>query len=120
MLSASTVKIHDSNKNLKATITGIIDPEDETSLVVLDLRKLAGAPVGIRLDSIVWLIEEKAGLRLYWGDTLIIPMESRNFLRLDHPLDSPRSQWSGEVILRCPKTEASPKAFFVHLEFDKQ
>lgn len=119
----AVIKVHDSNKNLRVTINGVISPGDDRAEifeVIFRLSDLKDNPKGVRLDSIVWLIEEKAGLRLCWGDQTVLPLESRNHLRLDYPLDCPRDNWSGEVILRCPKTEASPKAFFLHLEFDKQ
>jgi hypothetical protein len=119
MLSQSVVQIHDSSKSLRALVTGFIQPKDNSTLEILDLHNLSGGPKGLRLDSVIWLIEEKAGLRLYWGDTLMLPMESRNSLRLDTPLNSP-SNWDGKLVLAAGKTEEYLKAFFLHLDFDKQ
>jgi hypothetical protein len=120
MLSQSVVQLHDGPKNVRAIVTGIVTPGDDSSFTILNLKKLVGDPKGIRLDTVIWLIEEKAGLRLLWGDKLILPMESRNTLRLDNPLHSPQTGWSGDLILKAVKTEDKPKAFFIHLEFDKQ
>ena len=116
------VDVHDSTKNVKVIVRGFISPDDDQSgkCEVLHLDQLKDKPRGLRLDSIVWLIEEKAGLRLYWGDDFLLPMESRNSMRFDTPLSSPQKNWKRTIMLEAVKTESVSKAFFLLLDMDKQ
>lgn len=119
MLSSAQVQLQDSNKNVKVTATGFINPErDESGLVILDLDKLSGNPKGIRLDSIIWVVEEKATLYLCWGDRVIMPVESRNSIRFDTPLNSPEGE--RQIRVFCRKAMPFACAFFLLLDMDKQ
>ena len=84
---------------------------------------------GLRLDSAVWAIQEKMGLYLWWEDpkgeeALVLPMESRNSVRFDEGIPSPRVEngWAGKMYLSSFRCEDGPlpKGFFVLLDFDKQ
>ena len=119
MLSSAQVQLQDSGKNVKVIISGFLDPEkDESELVILDLDKLEGNPKGIRLDSIIWVVEEKATLYLCWGDRVIMPVESWNSIRFDTPLNSPKAE--RQIRVFCRKTMPYACAFFLLLDMDKQ
>lgn len=119
MLSSAQVQLQDSNKNVKVVVSGFIDPErDPSELVILDLDKLEGNPKGIRLDSIIWVVEEKATLYLCWGDQVIMPVESRNSIRFDTPLNSPKEV--RQIRVSCRKAMPFSCAFFLLLDMDKQ
>lgn len=121
MLSLAQVQIQDGGKNVKIIVSGFIEPElDESVLLLLDLNKLSGNPRGIRLDSIVWVIEEKALLYLCWGERVLMPMESRNSVRFDTPLNSPPDIREIRVYCRRPAASPSAAAFFLLLDLDKQ
>lgn len=122
-MRAEAVILADGSKNCTVKVTGWIDATPG-QIIVLNLDDLKGTPAGLRLDSVIWLIEEKAGLTLWWGlknppeEKLILPMESRNSLRFDRPLDGPKDLIY--IKIKTAKLEPTPKAFFLLLDFDKQ
>lgn len=122
-MRAQSKLLYDGHKNVMVQVTGEILPLDNQDarrdFVAVDAAKLHGAPRGLRLDSVIWLIEEKAGLTLWWGEEFILPMESRNHVRLDRPLDSPPG-WNGELVLKSAKLEIGPRMFMVILDLSKQ
>ena len=85
---------------------------------------------GVRLDSIAWAIQEKMGMYLWWEDddketSLILPLESRNGMRYDEGIPSPRIDkgWTKRIWLSSFNTNIAPmgiKSFFLLLDFDKQ
>jgi hypothetical protein len=124
-------QIRDGQKNVRLVIKGIALKDLEPT-PILDIRKLMVPPggwKGLRLDSAVWTVQEKMGLALWWSNPaeegdLVFPMESRNSVRFDEGLSSPRIEegWSGILYLSSFNVEGapSPKRFFVLLDFDKQ
>lgn len=82
--------------------------------------KCPAAPM--RLESVVWVIQEKLGVELYWDqDRPLWIMESRNSMRFDRGIPSPKD-WGGSMWIRTvgfnnPVTET--KLFFFVLDFDK-
>jgi hypothetical protein len=125
--------IKDGPKNVSVTVKGFCGGNFSPALI-LDITKLAAPTVGwkgLRLDSAVWAIQEKMGLYLWWGDKgdseslLVLPMESRNAMRFDEGIPSPRISdgWEGKVYLSNFKFATVGEkfaAFFVLLDFDKQ
>lgn len=118
----------DGEKNLTVLIKGIIT-EDFGRTPIVDLAKLKQpyeGLKGIRLDSVVWVIQEKLGLTLWWDesgeDSMAMPMESRNSMRFDEGVESPRIRegWPGKLWLSSFNCNGGPKKFLVILQFDKQ
>lgn len=123
--------IKDGPKNFSLLVKGIVWEEFEPTPII-DIGKLE-APreglKGLRLDSAAWTVQEKMGLLLWWGEPkgeedLIFPMESRNSLRFDDGLISPRKDkgWRGILYLSSFRVKEGPipKSFLVLLDFDKQ
>lgn len=123
------VELKDGKKNLQVRVTGIVS-EDFPATPILEISKLARPDAGwkgLRLDSALWAIQEKAGLTIWWevdkGEAgLILPMESRNAMRFDTGIESPRIDkgWEGVVYLSSFHVKDEPKKFFLLLDFDKQ
>jgi len=119
----------DGDKNLTVLIKGIVT-EDFGRTPIVDLAKLRQSGEGlkgIRLDSIVWAIQEKLGLTLWWSedggeDSMAMPMESRNSMRFDEGVESPRVKdgWQQKLYLSSFNCKDGPKKFLVILQFDKQ
>lgn len=123
--------IRDGQKNCSILVKGFVK-EDFDPTPILDVSKLERPREGwkgLRLDSAVWAIQEKMGLHLWWSkpegvDDLILPMESRNSIRLDEGLPSPRMNegWRGIMYLSSFRAGDPPglKSFMFILDFDKQ
>ena len=124
--------IKDGEKNLSIVIKGFCKGDFPTTLAldIKDYKEPPGGWHGLRLDSAIWAIQEKMGLYLWWGDqdsekSLILPMESRNGMRFDEGIPSPRLKdgWKGQILLSNFKFETVNMpfaAFFILLDFDKQ
>jgi len=128
--------IKEGEKNFSVLVKGILR-EELAPTPFLDISKLK-APregwKGLRLDSALWVIQEKLGIMLWWekpnGEgSLCLPMESRNGVRYDEGVPSPRkaNDWSGVLYLSSfvshggsPPSTQQPKAFSILLDFDKQ
>jgi hypothetical protein len=121
MLSLAQIQLQDSHKNVKVTVSGFLDPgTDDSYLTVLNMDELSGNPKGVRLDNLLWVIEEKATLYLCWGERVIMPMESRNAIRFDAPLNSPSDVREIKVFCRKSVAGSLAGAFFLVLDLDKQ
>ena len=124
-MHAVTRLLYDGQKNVLILVTGEI-PSTDSGLVkeftAVEFSKLAGSPKGLRLDTVIWLIEEKAGLQFWWAgeafESFLLPMESRNHLRFDRPLDSPPG--TTHVLIKPGKSESGPRMFMLLLDFSKQ
>jgi hypothetical protein len=107
-------KLIDGVKNSKVLIRGILEEELRLAPV------LKGLPHA-KLMSAIWVIQEKLGLVLFWGEKeLVMPMESRNSFRLDRGWEPPKG-WNGELFLSSYgfDTGPKPKHFVIELDFDK-
>jgi hypothetical protein len=100
-------------RNVTFNVWGRIESFDCVEEIVL------GA-MGLKLSSLVWLIEEKMGLYLMRNrEEVWIPMESRNSIRFEHGLPV-----EGESLWLCPFANSdlggSPsRSFFLVMDFDK-
>jgi hypothetical protein len=111
----------DGSKNFTVLVTGrLVKDLPMTEIVWLD--KLNPKPGACKLEALLWLVQEKAGLLLWWEEgKLIAPLESRNSVRLDLGWNSPRSDWSRTLSLSSfGVVEPLPKHFTLVLDFDKQ
>lgn len=122
--------LKDGPKNLTILVKGIVT-DDFGPEEVLDLDKIEGPSngwKGLRLDSALWLVQEKMTLTLWWEkdpkkeENLALIMESRNGARFDEQIPSPRfkDDWQGKIYLIGHRNSADPKAFMFILDFDKQ
>lgn len=125
--------IKDGPKNFSIMVKGFTTGEFKRTQII-DLDKMSGPREGwkgVRLDSAAWAIQEKMGLHLWWEDddaehALALVMESRNAMRFDEGLPSPRvsEKWGKKMYLSSFKFESVKPclraAYFVLLDFDKQ
>ncbi len=75
---------------------------------------------GLGLTDILFLVQEKAGLYLWWDEgksNLILPIESRGAFRFDSRVRCP-DDWNGQIWASSFKVD-EPKAFFLAMGFDK-
>lgn len=85
-----------TSKNLVVEVKGRLVTDEPAFLFKLEDLKIP--PTKLRLDSILWMIEEKAGMRLFWtegeeleaGTDWITPIESRGYFDFEkiQPLQS--------------------------------
>ena len=118
--------IRASGKNISLQIMGIVT-EDFGPQVIFDIGKADPPMSGIRLDGILFAIQEKLGLLLWWDEEmteLILPLESRGAFRFDggllHKLGS--HPWSGRIYLSSfgfGSNPASPKHFTLLIDGDR-
>lgn len=113
----------DGSKNFTVLVTGLLLKDlPMTEIVWLD--KLNPKPAACKIESLLWIVQEKMGLVLWWQEgNLIAPMESRNSVRPDRGWDSPRSGWSRTLSITSfgvRSNEFLPKHFTLVLDFDKQ
>ena len=129
--------LENGSRNAKVLVTGLIQA-DLPPVKVFGLEDLQAT--ALKIEGIVWVIQEKLGLRMWWGigeaqasgiplltdANLIFVMESRNAVRLDHGLDSPRrsEKWDKTVWMDSFNFGAAPtektKAFTLIIYLDKQ
>lgn len=102
------------SKNFTLEITGSLADEYPPTAA----HKFEGDRL-VKLSSAVWCIEEKAGLRLYWGECkrLIVPMESRSAVRYDVDLPSP-PDWDRTIWLAVRKV-TEIHMFSIILDFNQ-
>lgn len=125
--------IKDGAKNFSVMVKGWAQ-KDFNPIPIIDIEKLAKPTAGwkgVRLDSLTWAIQEKMGFHLWWEDgfkesDLILPLESRNSMRFDEGIPSPRvgDGWKRKIWLssfKCLTNDPElAKHFFILLDFDKQ
>ena len=124
--------IKEGEKNFSVTVKGFVR-DDFKRVPIIDVEKFkppTSGWKGVRLDSVAWAIQEKMGMYLWWEDddketSLILPLESRNGMRYDEGIPSPRIKdgWTKKIWLSSFNTHIAPaglKSFFLLLDFDKQ
>lgn len=130
MKSFSAQVVGEGTKNLALEVRGVCTPSDEgpdglSIAQILKISDLNPVPKGLRLDAVMFLIEEKMGLRLYWtkGQELIeiLPLESRghfDFTRI-RPISSPKDI-DGMAISAFNIGQSVDKSFLLLLDMEKQ
>lgn len=114
----------DGNVNVVLTVTGILDERDVKPTLITDIKSLQGGPSSIRLDRILYSIEEKLHCLLWWEgkekDMLILPLAGRGMFDFDwmSGRHSPKGH-SGNIKLSTSKWTGLSH-FTVDLEFTKQ
>ncbi len=119
-------------RNVSAQISGVLKvPEYKTvgstyelaaSKILADkaFKLVSFEHHGLKMTSILFLVQEKAGLLLWWSekrDNLILPVESRGAFRFDVGLRPPED-WDGTIWASTFKVD-EPKGFLLLLDFDK-
>lgn len=119
-------RINDGGKNVTINVSGILaqNTSHQTPFMVLEFSDLKDHPKRIRLESITFAIEEKAGFYLWWmgkdsQKSLILPLESRGWFDFEKSgcLHSP--EWALGLGLSSFKID-EPKAFLLMLDMGKQ
>lgn len=125
------IQVKDGGKNLQVQISGFLSKDIEKPVCILDLddssvTKPREGIKGLRFDAALWALQEKMGFYLWWEEAmepkdLAIVMESRNSMRFDVGLNSPRIDkgWGKKLWLTSFKVDEA-KGFFLILDFDKQ
>jgi len=88
----------------------------------LEAETIETGEKSLRLESAIWVVREKLGIELRWSDEEpLIFMESRNTVRFDIGLHSPK-EWDGKLLLMThnwDKPDDEDKQFLIVLDFDK-
>lgn len=124
--------IKEGEKNISVMVKGFTGASFPATSI-LDLTKIKSPTSGwkgLRLDSLTWALEEKMSMYLQWEEkweesSLILPLESRNSMRFDEGIPSPRvaDGWGKQVWLNAfnvDKPVTGRKGYFILLDFDKQ
>ncbi len=101
-------------RNVSVEISGWLPRDDRFSLI-------ASNHPALKITSFLFLIQEKAGLYLWWdkeGNDLILPLESRGAFKLEVGIKSPEG-WDGVIWAQAFKTDQEDKAFLLLMDFDK-
>jgi hypothetical protein len=113
----------DGQKNVTVHVTGILT-KDIVLADILAFSNLSGRPAKLRLESVTFAIQEKAGLYLWWrgrdsNKTLILPLESRGWFDFEKIgcIQSP-AETIGMSISSFGVN--APKAFLLILDMGKQ
>lgn len=120
-----TTLVADGSRNASVHVVGAY--WDPLPLCVFDAQKHFKEAKRIKIESLVWLLQEKLTLLLYWShpdeNDFMLPMESRNYVRFDRGLESPKT-WNGELWVKPENIKRSEedtldKHFMFILDLDK-
>ena len=106
------------SRNVSVQISGILGTADHCH-GVFPLVKLEHTD--IKLMSFLFLIQEKAGLLLWWDEAqenLILPLESRGAFKLEVGIKSPEG-WDGQIWAEAFKVDDDVKGFLLLMDFDR-
>ena len=108
--------------NCLVKVSGWLD-EDIGLTKILSFDELSPIPKAIRLDSIVFAIQEKAGFNLWWvgeeGEKrLILPLESRGYFNFEG-MGSLQSKHATGIAMESFNV-ASTKTFLILLDLVRQ
>lgn len=101
MASLSSKVTYDGEKNSIVQVTGFLTKDIQAAEPILLLKDLRPVPKAMRLDSVVFGIQEKMGCVLWWKVRheleLILPLESRGKLGFEdmQGLHSPQEGLEG-------------------------
>ena len=113
-----------ARRNLAIVVSGALDAELQlTNLLDGVTIEFERPEHSMKLTDAVWVIQEKMGFALFWDkeeNYPIMPMESRNSLRLDTGWKSPK-EWTEGLWIKSFgfETGPKPKHFVFNLGFDK-
>jgi hypothetical protein len=94
--------------------------EGDLALTPIDLGK-PHEVARAKLANLLWVVQEKLVVYLYWRmsgyEDMIMPLESRNSVRLDPAMAAPEG-WDGKLYLDTRNWTGPQKLLFVVLDFD--
>ena len=104
----------DGGKNLTVQVTGVIDKD-------LEFQVLFKAERRFRIDSVLFSLQEKMGVLLWWDEkNLILPLESRGYFSFVCPI-TPDDKWEKTLYISTLGVEVGPcpKHFYFTLDCEK-
>lgn len=112
-------RVAGGQRNTTLHITGCIENDIPMTPVYTGTKETGT----MKLGSILWVIQEKLGIYLWWNkEQLLMPLESRNAIRLDAGYVAPKD-WDGNMYISSYNFAVEPrcktKAFFLLLDFDR-
>jgi hypothetical protein len=113
----------EGQKNVTIMVSGVLTQTLDRA-DILTLKDLQHEPKGLRLDSVLFAIQEKMGFQLWWrvGEvyTLILPLESRGTFNFEgmQSLHSPKGLEA--ISMSSFGWAASEKSFMFILDLVKQ
>lgn len=114
-------------RNASVVVTGAVWDLEKYAVPIFDRSKHFAGVQRVKLESAVWMLQEKLTLLLYWGDdtddNFVLVMESRNYVRFDRGLLCPED-WDGTLRILPLNTQKDDhdlmsKHFTVVLDLDK-
>lgn len=126
-------KLAASGKNYILRVAGTLDFAAHQLPALIDDLTFDSSLRGLRLDGATWLIQEKAGIRVWWSEqaaaaptsfdpeSLLLVCESRNGIRMDPGWPSPPA-WGKQLWLSSFGLERVPEPpchFTLVLDFDR-
>lgn len=128
-MSVNSKVLADGRRNATVRVTGVLESDISSKPIeIFDVSKLEGGHQRVKLMSALWLVQEKLGLRLWWGpgkfalDNMLFVCESRNSVRFDNGVPAPGETWDGKIWMDTfgfDSNSVSPKLFTLILDFDK-
>jgi hypothetical protein len=99
--------------------------EGDLPLTPIDLdadKHLRPGSVGrAKLETLVWVVQEKLVVHLFWKfgpiESFIMPLESRNSMKLEAGI-APPDEWDGQLWMQTENWAPPGKTFFIVLGFD--
>ena len=124
-MSVSTKIVIDGGKNSVVTLSGSLREDIASPSLVLKFEDLAMKPKSVRIDAVVFAIQEKMGVVLWWEldkeRELILPLESRGRFNFEEiqGLHSPKEGVLG-ISMSTFEWKAPVKHFLIMLDLTKQ
>jgi hypothetical protein len=117
-MSIAVQALADAGRNYTVRVVGIVSEPLQECVLTHNGR--------LRVARAVWLIQEKMGLTLWWGqertaENLMLVMESRNSVAYSPALQPPEA-WDGKIWLRnfgIERVPEPPAHFTFTLDFDR-
>jgi hypothetical protein len=106
------------SRNVSVQISGILGTVEHCE-GIFPLVKLEHT--NLKLTSFLFLIQEKAGLLLWWDEEkkdLILPLESRGAFKLETGIKSPEG-WDGQIWAEAFKIDDNVKGLLLLMDFDR-
>jgi hypothetical protein len=111
------------SSNCLVKISGWLE-EDMPLTKILLFEELSPIPKAMRIDSVIFAIQEKLGFNLWWvGEAgekrLILPLESRGYFNFEG-MQSLQSKDSKGIAMESFNLGASTKTFLILLDLVRQ
>jgi hypothetical protein len=115
------IDIRGGARNCRVTVSGFLYPDIPPTPLVL-FANLEGKPKTVRLDGIIFAVQEKAGINLWWlgedENRLILPVESRGYFNFEGVMTLPSPEGAKGIQMTTFKVD-EPKSFLMMLDLVK-